>query len=520
VAGSFRSSAAAAAARHNHHLFAADVIPMRMLKLLALLVLALGGILAYNTLRLPARWQAPGTPPQLPLDEAAIAGRLAGAVRIPTISFEQRAQIDAPQLELLAAYLVNSFPRVHAALTRERVGTHSLLFTWPGRDATPRHGTAHASPILLLAHMDVVPIEPGTESRWTHPPFSGAIADGYIWGRGTLDDKSSLIAWLEAVELLLSQGFQPGRTIYFAFGQDEEIGGKQGAKLIAELLRSRGIKAEFSLDEGGAITQGIVAGVAAPVASIMTAEKGYVSFRLTSRSKGGHSSMPPMATAAGQLARAVSRVQEQQMPVRLAPPATDMLERLAPEMPLMQRAAIANRWLLAPLIAGSLTETPVSNALVRTTTAPTILSAGIKDNVLPSEAHAVINFRLLPGDSVADVEQHLRKVIGDEGIEIRIEGEIADAASAVSPTDSPAFQLLARTVNETFPEAVVTTGIVTGATDNRHYGGIYQTRYNFLPMLLKPEDLARIHGTDERIGVKAYADMVRFYIQLLKNAAT
>jgi carboxypeptidase PM20D1 len=486
---------------------------MNLLLKLAIAAVALTfAVLAYNTTHLPAPPTVAAQAPLLKVDEAASAQRLAGAVRIPTISFEDRASIDARQLEAFADYLQRNFPRVHAALTRERVSGGSLLYTWAGKD--PK-----AKPLLLLAHIDVVPVEPGTESKWTHPPFAGEIADGFIWGRGALDDKGSLLALMEAAEALLAQGFTPQRTIYFAFGHDEEIGGDQGAVKIAALLQARGIKAEFSLDEGGAITQGVVAGVERPVASIMAAEKGYASFRLTAHAQGGHSSMPPAASAIGDLALAVMRVQNHRLPGRLIPPVSEMIDRLAPEMPLARRVVLANRWLFGRLVVRMMSATPVGNALVRTTTAPTLLRAGVKDNVLPSEAYAVINFRLLPGDSIANVENHIRLAIADDHIEINREGQFGNEASAVSDTHSAAFDVIARSVNQVFPQALVSTGIVLGATDNRHYTQVFENRYNFSPTLYHPDDLARVHGTNERVGVTAYADMIRFYARLLQNAA-
>jgi carboxypeptidase PM20D1 len=486
---------------------------MNLLSKVVIAVLALTcAVLAWNTSRLPAPAVARAPAKLLDVDAAASAQRLAGAVRIATVSYEDRASIDAAQFDAFTAYLQKNFPKVHAALTRERLDGGSLLFTWPGKD--PK-----AKPILLLAHIDVVPVEPGTEKQWTHPPFAGDIADGFIWGRGTLDDKSNLTGLLEAAEALLAQGFAPSRTIYFAFGHDEEIGGEQGAAKIAALLKSRGVKAEFSLDEGGVITQGVIAGVDKPVASVMVAEKGYASFRLTAHAQGGHSSLPPADTAIGDLARAVSRIQSHHMPGRLTPPVSEMLDRLAPEMPLARRVVLANRWLFQRVIVRMMSLTPVSNALVRTTTAPTILRAGVKDNVLPSEAYAVINFRLLPGDTIADVENHLRLAIADDRIVITHEGQAGTEASPLSDTHSASFAVIEKTVNEVFPQTLVSSGIVTGETDNRHYADVFENRYNFSPSLYRSEDLSRVHGINERIGVQAYADMIRFYAQLMQNAA-
>ncbi|MGH8460336.1 MAG: M20 family peptidase [Stenotrophobium sp.] len=484
----------------------------RYYKIGAAMLVVLAVIVSYNTFQVPPPAPVDAAVPMPPVDQDAVAQRLAGAVRIATVSYTDRTLIDNSQLDAFAAYLQKSFPRVDAALTREVVNGHSLLYTWTGKDPA-------AKPLLFLAHMDVVPVEPAALAQWTHPPFSGDIADGYIWGRGTLDDKGSLMAWMEAAEQLLAAGFQPGRTIYFAFGADEEIGGAQGAAQIATLLRSRGVHAEFALDEGGVITQGVVDGVSRPVASIMAAEKGYVSFRLTAHAPGGHSSMPPQDSAIARLAHALVLLQNRPMPARLESPVTDMLDRLTPEMPRLQRIIMANRWLTRPLIVHRMSESAVGNALVRTTTALTQFQAGIKDNVLPGSASAVVNFRLLPGNTIEQVEHHVRLAIADDGIDIAREGDFAEEASPVSDIQAPAFKQLAKTVNEIFPQAVVTTGIVVGATDLRHYAGLYDNRYNFLPNLYTPDDLPRIHGSNERISVSGYADMIRFYMRLLHNAA-
>jgi carboxypeptidase PM20D1 len=469
-------------------------------------------VMAWNTARLPSA-ATPAAEVKLPdIDAKGSVQRLAGAIRIPTVSYEDRNRIDAKQFDAFADYLQKSFPKVHAALKRERVGAGSLLYTWTGKDPA-------AKPILLLAHLDVVPVEEGTEKQWTHAPFSGDVAEGYVWGRGTLDDKGNLLGLLESAETLLSQGFVPNRTIYLAFGHDEEIGGDEGASKIAALLESRGVKAEFSLDEGGVITQGVIAGVSKPVASVMVAEKGYVSFRLTVHAQGGHSSMPSSDTAVGTLSRAVARVQTRPMRGHQTPPVNEMLDRLAPEMPLPNRVVLANRWLLKRVLIRMMSNTPVSNALVRTTTAPTILRAGVKDNVLPTEAYAVINFRLLPGDTIEDVRKHLRQAIADDRVQITQDGQMASEASPVSDARAPGFVVIEKTIHEVFPAAVVSTGIVTGATDNRHYAGVFENRYNFSPSLYRAEDVARVHGANERIGEQAYVDMVRFYAQLMLNAA-
>ncbi len=456
---------------------------------------------------------APGTAvAPIALDETGAVERFAGALRIPTISHGEPERSDPAALGAFADHLQRNFPRTHAALKRESVG-HSLLFTWAGADPA-------ALPLLLLAHMDVVPIEPGTEAKWTHPPFAGVVADGQLWGRGARDDKSSVLALMESVEWLLAQGFQPPRTVYLAFGHDEEIGGREGALKIAQLLKSRGVKADL-LDEGSAVLAGgLVPGVKRPVVSINAAEKGYYTVKLTTRAEGGHSSRPPPVTAISRLARAVARVQQSPLPTHLVRPVTDMFDRLVPEMGFGERLVLGNRWLFGPLIRSRMAASQTTNMLVRTTTAATVFHAGVKDNVLPSEAYALVNFRLLPGDTIEGVRRHVRQAVADDGVELGEYGGFGNEASVPSPIDSSAFRLLERTAREVFPEAVVSTGLVTGATDARNYEGVYQTRYNFAPQVLVPADLPTIHGTDERIGIQDYLRMIRFYVQLLRNTAT
>ncbi|MFT4045648.1 MAG: M20/M25/M40 family metallo-hydrolase, partial [Solimonas sp.] len=451
----------------------------------------------------------PATPALLAVDAGQAAAHLAAAVRVATVSPSAEAPNDAA-FAAFAALLRAQYPRVHQALGVETVGAHGLLYRWQGRDPS-------LAPVLMLAHQDVVPVD--EPSRWRHAPFSGDIADGYVWGRGTLDDKGSLIAQLEAAEALLAQGYAPRRTLYFAFGHDEESGGLDGARRIAALLAARGVRARFAVDEGGAITRGVVAGIAAPVASIMVAEKGYVSFELRTYGDGGHSSMPPPVTAIGRLARAVARLEARPMPARLTPATAQMLETLASHLPFAQRLAIANRWLFGPLLLRQLARQPVTNALIRTTTAPTMFNAGVKDNVLPGEARAVVNFRLLPGDSIDRVQRHVTAAIDDPAVEVRTQRESGDEPSPAADAGGPGYALVRASVASVYPDAIVAPGIVVGATDLRHYAGVIDERCNFLPGRLDARDLERIHGIDERVSVSEFADMVRFYAQLLRSAS-
>jgi len=448
--------------------------------------------------------------PPLTLDQRRITANLSGAIQFPTVSSLDALHNHPDELALLREFLEQTYPRVHATLARESIGDRGQLYIWKGSDPA-------AHPILLLAHLDVVPIEPGTESKWTHPPFSGQIADGYVWGRGALDDKLAAIAILESVEWLLDQGFTPRRTVYVALGGDEEIGGLNGAAKIAAALSERGIHAEYVLDEGEAVLEGIVPGVAAPVALVGVTEKGYVSAELTVDISGGHSSMPPPHTTVGILSAAIVRLEKHQMPARLDGAPRLMLEYLAPEMPLPRKAVVANLWLFGGSVRNLYARSPVGNTQIRTTTAATMFEGSPKDNVLPARARAVVNFRILPGDSVAAVLEHVRKVIDDPRVKIAALGALEPAP--VSDHESPAFTLLAKTIRQVFPKAVVAPALVVGGTDSRHYSAISNNIYRFVPVTLREEDLGRFHGINERVAVGDCLDAVRFYIQLLRNTA-
>ena len=475
-------------------------------------VVVLALVLVVNALRMSSRQITVEPVSSVPMNEIAAAERLAAALRFATISHENPADFDGETFLRLHAYLEQTFPGVHSTLDRETVNEYSLLYRWAGSDPS-------LAPIALLAHLDVVPVEPGTEESWTHDAYSGEIADGYVWGRGSMDDKGMLVGSLEAVEMLLEQGVRPRRTVYLAFGHDEEVGGPNGAVAIAALLRSRGVEFDFVLDEGGAIADGMVPGMPGTVALVGVAEKGFMSLELVVEMDGGHSSMPPAQTAIGILGAGIQRLERHQMPLAISGAAESMFDYLGPEMPFKQRIFVANRWLFGGLMKRMLAASPQGAAMLRTTTAPTIFQAGVKANVLPSTARAVVNFRILPGDSTTHVIEHVRRTLGDPRILIRPVEGFASEPSPVSDAGSESFRTVNRTIREVFPGTVVAPYLVTGGTDSRHYAGVARNVFRFGGMRVTAADLGRVHGTDERIGVNAYADLVRFFIRLVRNSA-
>jgi carboxypeptidase PM20D1 len=481
-----------------------------LLLLSAALTLSVGFAVAVT-----ARYESVQLPVQ-PISEVAIpdgaAERLAGSLRIRTISSEDPVGFDANAFRALHAYLQTAFPRVHQELHLEKVGAHSLLYTWQGRDSS-------LHPILLIGHLDVVPVEPGTKGNWQQDPFGGRIADGFIWGRGAIDNKSAVVGILEAVEMLLREGFEPARTVYLAYGHDEEVGGAAGAGAIARLLKSRGVELEMVLDEGGVIGDGILPAITEPVALVGIAEKGFVTIELSTRVAGGHSALPPRQTSVGILSAAVARLEQTPMRARLEGPTRELFERIGPRFPPLQRAVFANMWLTAPLVLRRFGQSPTTNAMVRTTTAPTIFQAGTKDNVLPSYARAVINFRILPGDSIASVVEHVRRAVNDSRVEVKTVGRFSAEPSHVSSTDTPTFQMLERTIRAVVPDAIVAPYLVVVVTDARYYSSLSRNVFRFLPLRLTQLDLERMHGTDERIGIREYESAIRTYRQLVLEAA-
>jgi carboxypeptidase PM20D1 len=477
----------------------------RLLLILLAAALLLAGAVTFRTLSFVSRQIA--APPAKPirLDTESMVGRLAKALQYRTVS-----DSGAREFQAFQQFLANSFPKVQAHLSREIVGGQSLLYAWKGTNEQLR-------PMLLMAHMDVVPVEAAAASSWTHPPFSGQIAGAYVWGRGAMDDKVSVLGIFEALEQLLAARFTPQRTAYFAFGHDEETGGSEGAAKIAQLLRARKVELEYILDEGGNIADGIVPDVSAPVALVGIAEKGYVSLELTVETGGGHASVPPRHTAIGILSSAVAKLEGIPFPSRLDGPTRQFFDFIGPEMSWLGKAITANLWLFDGLLQRRLEKSPLTDAMIRTTQAATVFESGVKENVLPTRARAVVNFRILSRDSVQSVLAHVRKTIADPRVKIAPLG-VRQEPSPITDPDSRSFRLIHKTIRQVIPGSVVAPALLVAATDSRHYASLSKNVFRFLPITVRAEDARRFHGIDERISIKDYERCVRFYIQLIRNS--
>ena len=368
-----------------------------------------------------------------------------------------------------------------------------------------------------MSHIDVVPVIKKNISEWKVPPFGGIIKNDTIWGRGAIDDKIGVIGIMEAAELLLSQNFKPKRTIYFSFGHDEEIGGRNGAVTMANYLKSQNISAEYILDEGGVIADGLVPDMTKKVALIGVAEKGYLSLNLGVRLEGGHSSMPDKETSIDVMANAIAKLKSNPLPSKITAPLSEFMDYIGPEMPFTNKLVFANKSILSPVLLSVYESTSSGNAQVRTTTSPTIFTSGVKDNIIPLTASATVNFRILPETTTEDVINHVREVIKDDRISIEKGGFISEPSKYSSP-NTEQFKTINTTILQLFPDVVVSPYLVVGGTDARHYNEISDHIYRFLPIQLNEDNKKSFHGLNERLAVNDFYDAVAFYVQLMKNS--
>ncbi|HBJ36260.1 MAG TPA: hypothetical protein DDZ51_16220 [Planctomycetaceae bacterium] len=496
------------------------VLLKRLAAIVALTMSLLIVVLIVNYRRFESRQMNVKPIQMLTLDRDLILKRLQGAIQIPTLSSPMSRIVDDSDLYRFRDYIESSFPEVHALPCVRRTGKDfgderipSMLFEWPGQQ--PELGA-----ILLMSHFDVVPVEVDSRSQWTHPPFSGHVDDEFIWGRGTLDCKHGVMAILEAVNMLVANGFKPQRSIYIALGHDEEIGGADGNKKIAEWFRSNGIRLHTIVDEGGCVFAEFP-GLESPAALIGVAEKGFLTVDVTASvdaDKVGHSSMPPRETAVSILSTAIHHVQESPFPSRIDAGLKDTLMFLGPEMPFVTKLAVSNLWLLGPLVERQLSAKPSGDALLRTTIAPTLIQGGVLANVLPMQATAKLNLRLLPGDTVESAVNHLRDSIADPRVSLS-PLDVPREASPVSPIDTDPFRILQTTIHQVFPDVVVAPFVLVGGTDTVHYTDLCEHIYRFIPARLSERDTKRFHGINERIAIENYFELLRFFHQFVVNAS-
>ncbi len=455
-----------------------------------------------------------GAPTQENVNEERALEHLSKAISIPTVSYPDKADVDFSQFDKFHAFLEEAFPLIHKTLKKEVVQEASLIYHWKGtRD--------DLEPIALLAHQDVVPISEGTENDWTYAPFSGHNDGEFIWGRGALDMKNHLIGVMDAVETLLEEGFQPERDVYLLFGQDEEVVASEngGAKTIMQTLKDRGIHLDCVLDEGGAIIPVNVKGILndKELIGVGVAEKGYTDVEITVNSKGGHSSQPPVHSGLGELAKVICDLENNQFKAELLPFVKDLFSNIGRNCTYPARLVMCNLDLLQPLLKFGMTKIPFTACLVRTTTAVTMAQGSPAANVLPQKSSVTVNFRQMPGTSVKDVENHIRKVCRNKDIEVKVLK--AKEASKFSPTDSRAFKIIEEICVQDNKGSIVAPYLVMGGTDACYYEPICENIYRYAPYKVSVELLRCTHGTNERIPVEAVAPAVAFFKKYIRRAS-
>lgn len=443
------------------------------------------------------------------IEKDKVIDRLSQALQHQTISLEDTAEINYELYEKFIEFLQINYPNLHENTQLTRIGDYSLLYKWEG-------SKEDLKPALMMGHYDVVPAN--ADTLWEQPPFDGVIDSNFVWGRGALDDKGGIMSVIEAVEYLAGSDFEPERTMYIALHHDEEVGGKRGAEKVAEYLEEEGIELAYLLDEGLPIAEEILDNIDVPLAMIGVAEKGSVNIELTYRQDGGHSSMPPRSTVIGTLSRAVNRIEQKPMKASYSGLITETFEPLIPYMSFMQRLAFNNTWLFRGIIKNKLTKNPATNAALRTTAAKTIFEAGFKENVLPIEGRVIINFRVHPNDTIEDVREYVSDRIRNDNINIRVLDR-ARAPSPVSDTRAAPYQMLRRSIVESFDQALVAPSLFVAASDSRHYHNLTSNIYRFRPIRASHEDRPRVHGVDERIRINNYFEMIRFHIRFIKNGS-
>ena len=448
--------------------------------------------------------QPPLTEEAVSFDKDAAVDALQKLVQCKTISYNDRAAEDEAEFRKLIDLLPGLYPKVFEACSFQELPDRALLFRWPGKKSD--------APSVMMAHYDVVPVN---ESGWDKPPFAGIIEDGILWGRGTLDTKVTFNGVLSGANTLIADGFVPENDIYFAFSGGEEVNG-MGAVNIVNYFKENGIQPALVVDEGGAVVENVFPGVKAPCGMIGIAEKGMMNVQYTARSNGGHASAPSPKTPITTLANACRRIVKHPFKMHITKPAAEMFDTLGRHSSFVFRLLFANLWLFRPVLnlycnlcGGEI------NALVRTTTAFTMMEGSNARNVIPAQASLVSNMRLNPADSVASATEYLRKTVKDDAVEITVLESFEP--SPISETGCESWNKVAAAVANTWPGCIVSPYLMVQCSDSRHYRDLSNHVYRFSAMDMTAEERKSIHGNNEKIRLESIAKAVEFYIRLMKT---
>ncbi len=428
---------------------------------------------------------------------------LTGAITFETVSYKDPTLTDWKEFDKLHSYLKKCFPLVFEQLSYHCDTPHNLIFKFEGNNPSKK-------PILLTAHQDIVPAE---ASSWDTPPFKGTQKDGYLYGRGSFDVKILVITILQSFEELLRKGEKPSRTVFAAFGCDEEASGDNGAILIAKQFKKEGIEFEMVLDEGGAVAEDYLKGIDKPITAIGIAEKGYLDLKLTRVKNGGHSSTPNFPTAMGEIAEAVFKIEKHPMKKRITPPIKDLINTLGKSASFPMGVLFLNQRITSPIIKRAFGKGATTRALISTTITPTMIKGSTAPNVIAKEAHAILNSRILPGDDENVVINHIKNIIKNDNITIEVLNY--KPPCSISPTGTPAWNTLTKTIKRTFPDAITTSFLMMGATDAKNYQNVCENVYRFEPCQMNQTEIGKMHNDNERISFENIHNATKFYLDLI-----
>lgn len=446
---------------------------------------------------------------EINIEKAAI--NLSKLIKIESLSNEDFSKIDFQPFFQIKKYLEEFYPKIHEKAHIEIIHEGAFLYKIKGEKS-------EKLPILFMAHMDVVPAAKDTLDKWKHEPFAGIVENDIVWGRGAKDMKSQLIAMFEGTEYILNENKQLDFDIYFSLGFDEEVGGRNGAKYVADYLKEKNIKFAMIIDEGGMISDGIL-GLKEEIALVGTCEKGYADIKISYNAQGGHSSMPPQSTALGKICEAARKLEQNQMPLKITEPLSEMLTRLSKYTNGISKVALNNNKVFSPILKSILSKSPESNALARTTTALTMAKGAEATNILPNSAYIIVNFRILPGDTLDDLLAHIKNVIGEE---FQLEALITKNPSKLSKIDDK-FDLVSKSIKLAYENvSEVVPFIMVGGTDSKHFDDLSDHIYKFGPFRCNSEDRKVIHGINEfmtfkdlKIGIEFFYNLINQYNEYL-----
>lgn len=449
--------------------------------------------------------------PEEKIDVDRYCQNLSDAIKIKTISNYDREKVEWNEFKRFHVFLEERYPLIHKTLTKTEIADASLVYKWEGTDPS-------LDGIALLGHQDVVPIADGTIDDWTNEPFEGVNDGEFIWGRGAMDMKNHLIAVMESVEQLIADGYKPKRTVYICLGHNEEVvaAPDNGAKQIAQYLKEQGVHLEAVLDEGGAILPVNINGVLnCNLAGVGVAEKGSVNYEISVNAKGGHSSQPPKHTALGHLADVIKDIENHQFKATMPKFVYELFTEIGKRCTYPVRLVTCNIWLLKPIILKIMTKIPPAASLIRTCTAVTMASGSPQFNVLPQKASITVNFRTMPGVTIPNVEEHIRKSVRNKNIDVKF--LVGKEASSVSPTDSRAFKTIKELCESADSKNLVAPFLVMGGTDAYNYENVCENIYRFAPFVVDTKLLLCTHGTNERLPLSAIPDALTFFKRYIKS---